>query len=537
MKRVRCLMIVALVTLIPATASADDWPQWRGPQRTGVAESSTGLANAWPEEGPKKLWESETIPSRDDGGLGSLVAADKRAYIFVAWHRSVPIEQRTITDRVLRSLGWTPKKLPAELSAKVEAARKAMNPRLLRSSRGKEWIEQWTKTNLSEEQLKRYQGTVERRLRDGPQGFSLELLEQLAAVKNKTFADPRKLDEFLDTLSMSDFLRKKVIAEVPTVRKSSDDVILCLDMATGKTLWKKAYPGKADGRKSSSTPCISEGRIYALGTTAAYCHDAKDGKLIWKTPINNSGIASSFVIADGIAVTLADSLTAFDTQTGKILWTQQEIRGRNSSPLIWKQGDAHYVICNSSKKLVVCAELKTGKIVWTAPGGGDSSCVVSGNHLVVASKSQESALIAYQIFPQGAKKLWSHPLPGQRVAATPIIHDNNVYMIGSETHLCVGLTTGKVAWQERAKTDVNSALIADGKLYALDGKANYLIMLDASPAQYKTLGKTRIKALWCPSPALAGHQLLLRMGDKVTCYDLSASSNIIKTESDKDDGN
>lgn len=34
---------------------ADDWPQWRGPDRTGVSKE-TGLLRSWPEGGPKRLW-------------------------------------------------------------------------------------------------------------------------------------------------------------------------------------------------------------------------------------------------------------------------------------------------------------------------------------------------------------------------------------------------------------------------------------------------------------------------------------------------
>jgi outer membrane protein assembly factor BamB len=34
---------------------ADDWPQWRGPDRTDVSKE-TGLLRAWPREGPKLRW-------------------------------------------------------------------------------------------------------------------------------------------------------------------------------------------------------------------------------------------------------------------------------------------------------------------------------------------------------------------------------------------------------------------------------------------------------------------------------------------------
>jgi outer membrane protein assembly factor BamB len=38
------------------TLLANDWPQWRGPQRNGVSQE-TGLLKEWPKEGPKLHWK------------------------------------------------------------------------------------------------------------------------------------------------------------------------------------------------------------------------------------------------------------------------------------------------------------------------------------------------------------------------------------------------------------------------------------------------------------------------------------------------
>lgn len=38
-------------------ALADDWPQWRGPNRDGISKE-TGWVTKWPAEGPKRLWEA-----------------------------------------------------------------------------------------------------------------------------------------------------------------------------------------------------------------------------------------------------------------------------------------------------------------------------------------------------------------------------------------------------------------------------------------------------------------------------------------------
>lgn len=54
------LAALALTTL---TATAADWPQWRGPNRTDIG-SEKGLLKSWPEGGPKQLWVFK------DAGLG-----------------------------------------------------------------------------------------------------------------------------------------------------------------------------------------------------------------------------------------------------------------------------------------------------------------------------------------------------------------------------------------------------------------------------------------------------------------------------------
>jgi hypothetical protein len=58
--RVRCLFAVGLLSIVPLSALADNWPQWRGPERTGVSEE-TGLLQQWPAEGPKLVWQVREI--------------------------------------------------------------------------------------------------------------------------------------------------------------------------------------------------------------------------------------------------------------------------------------------------------------------------------------------------------------------------------------------------------------------------------------------------------------------------------------------
>ena len=73
----KCLGWVSLNTIIVSALLplyADDWPQWRGPQRNGISRE-TDWAFQWPDDGPKIAWKAKV-------GLGysGIVVANGRAY-------------------------------------------------------------------------------------------------------------------------------------------------------------------------------------------------------------------------------------------------------------------------------------------------------------------------------------------------------------------------------------------------------------------------------------------------------------------------
>ena len=77
----------------PGGAAAFDWPQWQGPDRTGISKE-TGLLQQWPPTGPPLLWSVTGLGA----GYGSL--AIKGDHIFVqalnrsAEHRLEPEPRR-----------------------------------------------------------------------------------------------------------------------------------------------------------------------------------------------------------------------------------------------------------------------------------------------------------------------------------------------------------------------------------------------------------------------------------------------------------
>ncbi|MFH1739853.1 MAG: PQQ-binding-like beta-propeller repeat protein [bacterium] len=74
MKRV-CLAVFVVVAILPADVQSADWPQYLGPERNATS-SETGLARAWPEDGPKVLW-TVTLGQ----GYGAPAVVDGKVYI------------------------------------------------------------------------------------------------------------------------------------------------------------------------------------------------------------------------------------------------------------------------------------------------------------------------------------------------------------------------------------------------------------------------------------------------------------------------
>lgn len=79
--------------LLPAVCMADDWPQWRGPERNGHS-AETGLLRKWPDGGPRLLWRI------DDAGAGysTPAVAEGRIYLLGNAEEKEFVQARNASD-------------------------------------------------------------------------------------------------------------------------------------------------------------------------------------------------------------------------------------------------------------------------------------------------------------------------------------------------------------------------------------------------------------------------------------------------------
>lgn len=502
-------------------ATAGDWPQWRGPGRDGIVTASPPLVDQFARSGPRLLWKSEKILGGGKGGYGSAVIADGKAFVYANAKDQTPIPTRTLTTVGLERLGWSPG-MPKDLWQELEEARLSKARSELPREDLFPWVESWIEKNVGPDQQK-FRSACFMRLLAGERGVPSEAFVKLAGIRDREFASQEKLNEWYEENGIEDKWRKTIGRVILTTRALATDTIVCVDMSDGRTVWKGQFPGAFSTHSSSSTPCIADGRCYVAGSNAnVFCLDAQTGDLIWqsKSKANpKKTFASSFGVLDGVAVLLGGVLSGFDADTGKPLWTRSEVKGEYASGAYWRTNGKTYLVCNG-KKQTSCFEPRTGKVLWSVPGGGWSTPAVSEGHMVVFTYDKKIGVVAYKLGAAEPTEVWRVPFRDR--GASPVIHDGHVYVIGGRVKaraMCVHLASGKVVWEQKLRSaELASPVLADGKI--IFTARTWLHMIRATPEAYTPLGKANLRITSCTSPAFADGKVCLRLRDCVACYDL-----------------
>lgn len=510
---------LALAMVLPLRAGAD-WNQWRGPLRTGASPDHGPLADQWPENGPVLLWESGFIPSDHDGGHGSPVVAGGRVYLGLVWHERVPSEKRVLDSEVLSALQVARPRFDDEIIESLERARTEQAPRL-RGDRLEAFIEEWMEEHLTEEQRLQWNWWIVPRIRAGRSALSLEVIASLNSKRDHAFGSVDDLRAWMTEEGFDDEVQNRVLQAVPATIKLAEDTILCLSLEDGSELWRYSDDGEVTSRQASSTPAVIDGRVYWSGSNGLICVDAGSGEHHWTAAFAASGPAASPLVTDDAVIVLAGRLHAFDRQTGEPLWEQNDIRGSATSPVLWHDGGQTVILCVSGRH-VNAVDPASGEILWRVPGGNNSTPAVGPEHFAVLGEGDGFALRTYRAADNGGEPelAWEQDWLTRRYQSTPLIHNGHVWLLGSGRHLCAEVDSGSVRWQETRESTISSPALVDDKLFVLENNGTHLLMLAADANEYRQLGRARVDAMWCPSPAISDGRLILRRRDKLVCFDL-----------------
>ena len=97
---------VAFMCVLALTACADDWPQFRGPQRDGISREK-GLLKQWPEGGPRLLW------TYSQAGVGYSGPAVVNEDVYFSGGRGdteyvIALDIKNVTDKTVKE-AWSTK--------------------------------------------------------------------------------------------------------------------------------------------------------------------------------------------------------------------------------------------------------------------------------------------------------------------------------------------------------------------------------------------------------------------------------------------
>jgi outer membrane protein assembly factor BamB len=324
-------------------------------------------------------------------------------------------------------------------------------------------------------------------------------------------------------------------------------VLLCLDRATGKTLWQRVaseeIPHEAhhrqDGSFASSSPVTDGQHVFAyFGSRGLHCFDL-EGKLEWKQDFGDMRIAMSFgegsspaLYGDTLVVNWDHEgesfIIALDKKTGQTRWkVAREERTSWATPLVVAHDGKPQVITAATRK-IRSYDLATGQLVWECGGLTPNvipSPVAADGTVYCISGFRGNALLAIRLGKTGDLTgtdaiAWSHKKSTPYVPS-PLLYGDKLYFFAGNNAIlsCFDAKSGKALIDaERLEGPSGfyaSPVGASGRVY-LAGRNGVCLVLKHSE-QLEVLASNRLEDKFDASPTAVGRELFLRGHENLYC--------------------
>jgi outer membrane protein assembly factor BamB len=372
---------------LQATPAAFDWPQWQGPDRTGLSKE-TGLLQQWPAAGPPLVWSISGLGT----GYGSLAVKGDRIFV-----------------QALNGSGSSVSSL----------------------NRGDGKVV-WTKSLGRGGRNDRGPGPRGTPTIDGDRLYVLTENGDLACLNasNGTAVWQRNI--------LADFGGRQLswlISESPLIDGNNVIVtpggpragIVALDKMSGKTVWASEQLGDEAGYASPIAADVQGVRvIMTLTSEAGVGVRASDGKLMWRHPAVANGTANVATpifhdnkVFYSSAYGTGAALLGLTAQAGEVkaqqIYFTREMQNHHGG-LVLVNGYL-YGFHNS---ILTCLEFATGKPMWRDRSVGKGTIVYADGNLYI--QSEDNVVGLAEATPTGYKEKgrfrtadqgfpsWAHPV-------------------------------------------------------------------------------------------------------------------------------
>jgi outer membrane protein assembly factor BamB len=330
-------------------------------------------------------------------------------------------------------------------------------------------------------------------------------------------------------------------------RRNENEVMMALDAATGKVVWESSYAAPytmpagtvPHGPGPKATPLFYDGKLYTLGISGIVsAFDAATGKRLWQVPKTSPdplyGTAMS-PLADGNRILVhvgghdKGALTAFNKDTGTVVWSWTGDGPAYASPIIATFGGTKQIVTVSQKNVNGLAA-DTGALLWQRPLKSDYdnnsiAPIVYGDAVVVSAQGKGIALLrpVQRAGKWGADVAWETKEAGLFMSNAVVVGD----ALYGLSHLSAGqffaldLKTGKILWKTRGREAENTAIVkAQNVLFLLNDDAELIVARPSvtafEPVQRYTVAKS---ATWA-QPTVSGNRIFVKDVTSLTLWTL-----------------
>lgn len=210
-----------------------------------------------------------------------------------------------------------------------------------------------------------------------------------------------------------------------------DGSLHCLDLASGKLVWKIGETNRCDG-----SPAVADSRfVFGNCDAAIYIYSAASGDLQGKVDLGQRmQVAGGVAMAQGeaFAGTHGGSVVCVDVESSRIVW---EYDGSDGPVYTTPAVDREHLVFASDPGSVYCLGRKSGELIWKAETmGPPQSPVIADDKVLVSSFGKLHIFSAAD-----GKRLWSRAVADE--TTSPAIHrgmillgsgDGNLWAFGSK---------------------------------------------------------------------------------------------------------
>jgi outer membrane protein assembly factor BamB len=327
-------------------------------------------------------------------------------------------------------------------------------------------------------------------------------------------------------------------------RQGDQEVILCLDAATGKELWKNSYAAMAVTGPSASqhpgprgTPAVSNGKIVTFGASGILsCLDASTGKLVWRKENPTNAFPAFFtgtspLIVDGMCIIHLGKkddgqVIAYDLNSGNEKWKWAGEGPSYSSPSVMTI-DGKKLLIVITEKNILALGLTDGKQLWqiaTPVQQRFYNCVspyIDGQNIYLSG--QGTGTKAIRVEKSGneyvTKELWSNTEVGAKWN-TPVLKDGFLYGFTDQKRIyCLNAATGQTAWIDNTVNSDFSTIVDCGSVIIGLTSTDNLLVLKPDGKAYSEIVKYKVSDTPIYAyPVISGNNIYIKDAETLMKY-------------------